>query len=230
MKTASFSFPSLLIFFDGSHRMKSLRKTPWLLITFSLLALSACSGGTSSKPTVDTAPIYTQIAATALAMQTQTALVMPVATTTPDISTLPNTTLTPLPGTPSVTPLALNTLIPPSQPSCDNMAWMFDVTYQDGYSAVPGEVMEKTWRIKNLGPCTWNTNYVLVFGWGGIGTNWNTVSPSHLGRDVPPDDSIEISMTLQAPKTKGEYSAAFRFQNGKGYNFGPSLTISILVE
>jgi predicted small lipoprotein YifL len=216
--------------------MKRLTKISWLLIAITLLALSACGGGgAAATPTVDTAPIYTQIASTALAMQAQTALAVPKATDTPPASSTPEAaqtpliTDTPLPGTPSATPLALKTLKTTSQASCDNMEYVGDVTYPDGYVAYPGENMIKTWTVKNLGPCTWNKDYALVFGWGGVGTDWNTIGRVNLTKVVQPGETIEISVSLTAPKASGDYGAYFVLQNDKGVNF-PSTTLTIFIK
>ena len=219
--------------------MKRFTKISWLLIALTLLGLSACGGGSpAATPTVDTAPIFTQIASTALALQTQTVLAMPTATSTPQISPTPqktNTPLitdTPLPGTvsASATPLPLNTPLATSQASCDNMVGVADVTIPDGYNAAPGEMMKKTWKVKNLGPCTWSQNYVLIYGWGGTGTDWNTTQPVALTKVVVPGDTIDITVTLKAPSSTAEYVAAFRLQNDKGFNFGPPETIDIIVK
>ena len=220
--------------------MKHFTKISWLLIAFALLTLAACGGGgAAATPTVDTAPIITQIALTALALQTQTAMAIPptqAITNTPKASATPETTNTPLitgtplPGAPSATPLALNTPKATLQAGCDNMVGVTDVTIPDGYAAASGEVMVKTWRVKNLGPCTWNQDYLLVFGWGGQGTNWNTTKSVNLSDVVLPGDTIDISVTLTAPTDSGEYAAAFRLQNDNGFNFGPAQTIDIKVK
>ena len=221
--------------------MKRLTKMSWLLIALTLLGLSACGGGSpAATPTVDTAPVFTEIASTALALQTQTVLAMPKATSTPKISPTPqktNTPLitdTPLPGTVSVsaTPLPLNTPLATSQTSCDNMKYIADVTIPDGYVAAPGEVMNKTWTVQNLGPCTWTQDYKLIFGWGGQGTNWNTAQPVNLSKVVAQGENIDISVSLSAPSAKGEYVAVFKLQNDKGINFPPGqqLTIDIVVK
>jgi hypothetical protein len=217
--------------------MKHITKISWLLIAFSLFGLSACGGGSAAAtPTVDTIPIYTQIASTALALQTQTVLAMPTSTNTPQISSTPeetNTPLitdTPLPSKASATPLTLTTPLATSPASCDNMVGVADVTIPDGYVAAPGEVMKKTWTVKNLGPCTWNQHYVLIYGWGGQGTGWNTTKPVNLSKVVAPGETIDISVTLKAPTASGEYVAAFRLQNDKGFNFGPPQTIVITVK
>jgi Ig-like domain from next to BRCA1 gene len=206
-----------------------------LLMAFNLLALSACGGAVVASPTVDTAPIYTQIASTALALQTQTALAMPEATNTPQASPTMEATITPvftdtlLPGTPSATLLASNTPKAPAQASCDNMEYVDDVNYPDGYSATPGEVMDKTWRVMNPGPCTWNLNYRLVFGWGGEGTDWQNARVN-VYKIVPPGESIELTLSLKAPMPHGEYGAIFVMQNDQGTNFPPGQVVSIYIK
>ncbi len=215
--------------------MQRFNRIPWLLMAFSLLALSGCGRGAAGIATVDAAPIYTQLASTAIALQTQTALAMPTATSTPQASptseatNTPLFTDTPLPGTPSVTPLVSNTPKAPLQASCDNMEYVSDVNYADGYAATPGEVMDKTWRVMNPGPCTWNLNYRLVFGWGGVGTNWQNARVN-VYKIVPPGDSIELTLSLRAPKDHGEYGAVFVMQNDKGTNFPPGQVVSIFIK
>ena len=217
--------------------MKKLTKISWLLMTLALLALPACGGGgLATTPTVDTAPIFTQIASTALALQTQTLMAAPTATDTPQASPTLNATNTPLPtgtllpGTPSVTVTATKAPLATGGPACDNMAYVADLTIPDGYVAVPGEIMDKTWNIKNTGPCTWNQDYVLIFGWGGAGTAWDGIKPVHLFNPVKPGETYEITVTLKAPTAKGQYGAIFRLQNDKGINFGSDLSILINVK
>jgi hypothetical protein len=89
--------------------MKPYLKIFWLLMVFFLLALPACgSAGLAGEPTVDTAPIFTQVALTAVAMQTQVALAaVPPVSNTP-VATLPEAT-----ATPEATPTPLPTDTPP---------------------------------------------------------------------------------------------------------------------
>jgi hypothetical protein len=213
-----------------------ITKVTWFLVIITGLVLSGCSGGgTANVPTVDAGPIYTEIASTAMALQTQTVQALPTATNTPNPSPTPVATSTPLitntplPAPASATPLGMNTAVATSQASCDNMAYVTDATIPDGYVAKPGEIMKKTWTIKNLGPCTWNQDYVLLFAWGGVGTNWDSAKPGHIPYLVRPGETVDISIELKAPSDSGTYGAFFRFQNDKGSNFGPILTILIKV-
>jgi hypothetical protein len=222
--------------------LRHLTKISEIMIAISLLGLSACGGGIVATATVDTASIYTQIASTALALQTQTMLAGPAATNTLQASSTPNASNTPLitntplptgsplPGTPSATVRALTTPKASAQASCDNMTGIADVTIPDGYIAAPGEVMDKTWKVKNLGPCVWNQDYSLAFAYGGAETNWDHTPPVNLIREVKPGATIDITVTLKAPKVSGTYGAYFKLRNDKGYFFGNVVWISIQVK
>jgi hypothetical protein len=52
--------------------MNRFTKISWLFMALILMALSAC-GGEAAAPTVDTSPLFTQVASTAIALQTQVA-------------------------------------------------------------------------------------------------------------------------------------------------------------
>jgi hypothetical protein len=54
-------------------------------------------------------------------------------------------------------PLAL------AQAGCDRAQFVSDVTAPDGSSFAPGATFTKTWRLMNIGTCTWNTAYSLTW-------------------------------------------------------------------
>ncbi|MGA2503635.1 MAG: NBR1-Ig-like domain-containing protein [Anaerolineales bacterium] len=216
--------------------MSRFTKITWLWIAFILLGLAACGGG---APTTDPSLAFTQIwqtvevaqAATALAAsQTPIFTVTPAASLTPQVSNTPLLTSTLLPGAPSLTPISSLAPLGTQAGACDNSQFVTDVTIPDGTEVAAKSEIVKTWRVKNLGPCTWNKNYHLIFGWGGIGTNWNSNHPVPFPVTVIPGESLEITVDLDAPSAPGNYTAAFRLQNDKGYNFGDSLTIVISVK
>jgi hypothetical protein len=216
--------------------MSRFIKLAWPLLAAILLGLASCGGGT---PTTDPSLAYTQIWQTVALAQTQTALAVtptPRVTETTAVSptsyptNTPLLTSTPLPGVPSATPLTIATMAVTQSSTCDNYQFVTDVTYADGSEVAAGQPFVKTWRVKNLGPCTWSPTYRLIFGWGGIGTNWNTNAAIPFGVTVVPGDTFEISITLKAPTTAGNYAAAFRLQNSNGYNFGNSLTVVVVVK
>jgi hypothetical protein len=219
--------------------MTRYTKIAWLLIAFALLSLVACGGKQPVSPTADSNLVYTQIWQTVEAVQTQTALAMPpepTVTNTPEISLTPKPTNTPLiTSTPLVseassTPLVLPTAAGTSQSVCDNYQFVADVTYPDGTVVSPGTPIIKTWSIKNLGPCTWNQDYSIVFGWGGDGTDWKGTKAVSFSKVVLPGEILEISVSLAIPTQAGDYGASFRLQNDDNFNFGDTLTIFIKVK
>jgi len=61
------------------------------------------------------------------------------------------------------------TIAPASTPppaGCDRAQFISDVTVPDGTTFAPGAAFNKTWRLKNVGTCTWTTSYSLVFDSG----------------------------------------------------------------
>jgi hypothetical protein len=227
------------LFVEMEDRMMRLTKPFWIFPILVLLILSAC-GGAEAAPTQNPDAVYTAAVETAFAIVSKTAAAVtdtPTVTLTPGESpTLgpsktPLITDTPPGGTPAATntPFTTNTPLPSTQQSCDNAALITE-TIPDFSEIAPGAQFVKTWRIKNNGPCIWNTNYRLAFGWGGDGTDWKTTPPALLTRVVNPGEEIDVSVTLSAPVNTGQYGAHFRMQNDEGFNFGTDLTIIIKVS
>ncbi len=223
--------------------MKSLARMSYLVISFALVILAACGKGPASSPTSNPNRVYTQIWETVAVGQTQTAAAMPPtqeATNTPEATVTPKMTNTPLvSSTPAAGETAVaptgqattaNTPRPTSQDLCDNAEFVTDVTYPDNTVVTAGLAIIKTWRIKNLGPCKWNQDYKLVFGWGGDGTEWSTTPGSYFNKLVEVGDTIDLSIELLVPTKAGTYSATYRTQNDNDFNFGPTLTIVIVVK
>jgi hypothetical protein len=202
-------------------------KLSWPLMAFLLFGLAACGGGT---PTTDPSLAYTQIWKTVAEAQTQTALAVsptPSLTNTPAISPTPqatNTPLltnTPLPGAPSLTPFTISTPAVTRSAACDNANFVSDVTIPDGTEVASGSTFVKTWRFKNLGPCTWTTGYHLVYSYvSDTGKNgvFTPPSPVAFPNQVLPGEEVEISVTLTAPTTAATYQVVFVLQNEKGFS------------
>src|SRR5207244_11620966 len=56
-------------------------------------------------------------------------------------------------GTPSPTP---------GGPCINNAHFVADVTVPDGTEFMPGQPIDKQWRVKNTGTCDWGADYRLV--------------------------------------------------------------------
>jgi hypothetical protein len=209
----------------------------WLLMVAALLSLEACSSG---APTDDPSLAYTKIWQTVQAAQTQTRKFVsptpaftetPFDTITPRATHTPLLSSTPIPGVSSPTGSTVNTSDTPASTrtpraatqsvSCDNANFLKDVTYPDGSDLPPGTTFVKTWSFANLGPCTWTTDYQLVFSYvSDTGKNgvFNPPPRVNFPTKVLPGQNMEISVNLRAPMKKGTYQVVFVLQNDKGYS------------
>ncbi len=111
--------------------------------------------------------------------------------------------------TPTVTPSPVS--------SCDKAQFIADVTVPDGTLMYPGQVFDKTWRLKNIGTCTWTTGYKLVFV---SGEQMGGPAEANLPRDVPPGSTIDLTVRLTAPSVGGLYRGYWQFKNASGVLFG----------
>jgi hypothetical protein len=101
--------------------------------------------------------------------------------------------------------------------TCDWAQFIADVTVPDGTPVSPGANFVKTWRLKNIGSCTWTTAYSLVFD---TGTQMGGPSSVNLPSNVAPGQTVDISITLTAPSTAGQYIGYWKFKNASGVLFG----------
>ena len=100
---------------------------------------------------------------------------------------------------------------------CDAGQFIADVTIPDGTAKAPGEAFVKTWRIKNVGTCTWTTSYSAVFV---SGAQMGATSPMALPSSVAPGATIDITMNMTAPATAGRYIGHWKLRNASGVQFG----------
>jgi hypothetical protein len=125
-------------------------------------------------------------------------------------------TATPIPGTP---PTPTNT-VPPSACS-DKAAFVADVTVPDGSLYTAGTTFKKTWRLKNIGTCTWTPSYALVFSSGDqMGGAVSVAFPGN----AAPGQTIDLSVDLTAPATAGSYRGYWKLKNANGALFGIGYT------
>ncbi|HEU0294195.1 MAG TPA: NBR1-Ig-like domain-containing protein [Anaerolineales bacterium] len=107
---------------------------------------------------------------------------------------------------------------PTFQPTlCDKAQFIADINIPDGTVFSPGASFTKTWRLKNVGSCVWTTSYRIVFF---SGEQMNAPSSSHLPVNVPPGQTVDISVSMTAPLVAGSYRSYWMFQNASGALFG----------
>jgi hypothetical protein len=105
-----------------------------------------------------------------------------------------------------------------SQTACFNAAeFVKDVSIPDGTAIKPKQKFTKVWSIKNIGTCTWDADYNVVYVWG---DQMKGVSPQPLGEVVEPGIVIEIAVELVAPGSSGSYQGDWMLQDADGNKFG----------
>lgn len=200
-----------------------MSKNPVIAVLLSLaLLLSACNMPTS--PTSTSAPVSSTLAAQTLqAMMTQVsgkATTPPLITATPranaPTTTPAQATSTKAPEEPTQPPAATSTSTPKPVP-CDAAAFVSDVSVPDGSTFTSNTQFVKTWRLKNVGTCTWSTSYAVVFIEGNA---MSTPAATNLPGKVAPNETIDISLTMTAPATAGTYRGNWKLRNASGVIFG----------
>jgi hypothetical protein len=127
----------------------------------------------------------------------------------PTATPQPLASATPLPPAPTFTPV--NTASP--TPICDLAMYIKDVSIPDGSPFLAGQTFTKTWRIKNIGVCTWSGSYQLIFDSGAI---MDGNSPQALSGPVAPNQEVDLSIELKAPSGPGPYRGYWRLRNPSG--------------
>jgi uncharacterized protein YkwD len=176
---------------------------------------------TPTLPSTNTPGSTEQVVKTDLPAVTATAVnATSLPTNTPPA---PNATATPLPTLtpPAPTGTAAPTLNPQPttaavQTCIDKAAYVADVTIPDNMLLKENTNFTKTWRIKNVGTCSWTDGYQLVFARGQILSG----PPSSPLPKANPGDLIDVSVNLQTPADGGTYAGDWQFQNPAGKRFG----------
>jgi hypothetical protein len=190
----------------------NLRKhSLWLFLAFLLTVQLACNAPSGSE-TPDTFAtlnsLYTVSAQTVEAAGTPNSQ-----TATPGVP-LPTATGSLIPTFPVNTPV-VQSPVPVSR--CDAASFVTDVSYPDGSVISRGGSFVKTWRIKNVGTCSWTTSYALVFV---SGDPLSGPSAAALTSNVNPGGTIDLSVSLTAPNKDGSYRGYWKLRNSSNVLFG----------
>jgi len=193
-------------------------KKPIFIITILLLTILIAACGPSATPvesTPDVAAVRTSAASTVVSQFTLTAAAFTVtvapATRAP---TLEATATATQPAVAQVTNAEGTTV-----ELCDKYSWdpnTLDVNVPDGTTMSPGQEFVKTWKIKNIGSCTWDAGYKLIFSYGDEELRGDA---QPLTAAIAPGDEVDVSVQLTAPNLPGRYFSAWTMQNAKGIPF-----------
>jgi hypothetical protein len=99
----------------------------------------------------------------------------------------------------------------------DRAAFVSDVTIPENSGFQGGINIVKTWRLRNVGTCTWQTGYALVFV---AGDQMSGTSPTAITGNVPSNGTVDISVKLTTPVLNGTYRGEWKLRNTNGEQFG----------
>lgn len=105
-----------------------------------------------------------------------------------------------------------------SAATCYQAQFVSDVTVPDGTRFDPDTAFKKTWRLKNIGTCTWNTNDVsMVFD---SGTQLGAPASVAMPATTAPGSTVDITVDMKAPSGAGHYIGYWKFKTSQGTIFG----------
>ncbi len=173
-----------------------------------VIAILACNLPSQQEISAAT----TALAQTAAAETVQAALTLAAKPS----SGLPTATFTPIPSPLPTIPLP--TLPPPATATsnCDNAQFIADVTIPDGTTFSSGDHFVKTWRLKNIGTCSWTPSYAVVFF---SGDQMGGPSAQALVGNVNPGQTVDLSVNLTAPSSNGNYTGYWKLRNAAAVTF-----------
>ncbi len=190
--------------------VQSTATTMAMLTQISQLETQVAKGGAAQPP----APTNTGQATVVAGATTEATF-----TATPPAPTATNTpvppTDTPVPPTatqPAATATLTSTAIP-----CNLAQFVSDITIADGSTIGAGTTFTKTWRLKNVGACTWTTSYDLVFV---NGDQMSAPSVVDMPGNVANGQVIDLSVTMVAPSSAGKYRGNWKLRDASGVLFG----------
>lgn len=154
----------------------------------------------------------------------------PTPTITHTVTSSPTATATPVPPTHTPTSTATATFtIVPTQVPCNWAGFIADMSIPDGSFVPAGTSFTKTWRLRNIGSCTWTPNYDIVFV-GGHPLGASAVVD--LDTTVHPGEIVDISVRMTAPVNAGYYTSYWQLRSTQGETFalGDDQELSFWVE
>jgi hypothetical protein len=122
----------------------------------------------------------------------QTAVAATIAANQPSqvVPTLAQPTLQP-----TIAPANTAVVPPTATPLPCNQAQFISETIPDGTEFSAGQDFDKSWRLKNVGTCTWNTSYKMIFA---DGDKMGGPSSKNLTISVAPGEQYDFLIDLTA--------------------------------
>jgi peptidoglycan hydrolase-like protein with peptidoglycan-binding domain len=112
-------------------------------------------------------------------------------------------------------PTATNTSLP-----CNMASFVSDVSYPDDSVVTVNTAFTKTWKLKNVGSCTWTSGYQLIFDSGD--QMGGPASQQLTNGTVAPGGDLNVSVDLTAPANTGTYKGNWKIREPGGAVFALS--------
>lgn len=175
------------------------------LIVLSLLTLliGACGSSTQNQADITTAVAQT------VAAQNSLTKIASLPSLTP-VSSLEATLLPDIVATSTPAPIA-------GAPGCTVAAELTREAPPDETLFKPDEYFWKTWSIKNIGTCTWDSNYKLVFQSGDL---LDALTSYPLVGTIAPGETEDVSIYLKSPGEVGTFTGYWLLQTPWNATFG----------
>ena len=94
-------------------------------------------------------------------------------------------------------------------------------TIPDGTQFFVGKAFTKTWRLKNVGSCTWTPAFSAVWIQGDLMDADAVVSFTDFTTvDIPPGGYVMVSIDMEAPSPAGHYKGYWMLRSADGITFG----------
>ncbi len=204
----------VLILIGGGVFLYTTGKAEPLLSALVTLAsqIMTPTPGVNAPPTATLDAFATQVAAAEAALATRDAHATYEAT----ISFTPSPSPTSLP-TPDLTATAAAIRMYDLAVIVDNPVWPGILS--------PGQQFTKRWKVKNTGTSAWPRGVELVF----VSGEELEVVEKMAVEIVPPGETTNIKITLQAPASYGAYTSVWQLQDIDGHPIGEDMEIALRV-
>ena len=190
------------------------KKSVFVILLILAFALSACNFPLTFE---DPEEVENAVAETVAAYEAEEEAIVPT-----------------LPLLPTSTPIAVVTCVPgvegtkqpsPTKVPCNSAYFVYE-TVPDNTKFSPGATFDKGWTLRNVGYCTWSSDYKLAFD---RGDKMNGPDAKEIGEEVKPGEEVEIVLSLTAPLETGTYRGYWILQTADGADIGP-MWVQIVVE
>jgi len=184
-----------------------MKKALLCLVMVLVLVMLACNLPILGVGNHAGGQVATAVAKTMAAMNSQPAKIPTQSPRLPTLTSFPTQTNAFVPTQifpPTTTPLPCN------------WATLVNETYPDRTTLNVNTAFNKSWRIRNSGTCTWNTNYRIVFY---SGNSLGGPASRNFTQIVRPGETMDIILPLKVPSTPGTYKGVWHLVGDDNVDF-----------